>query len=634
MTGCRVAAVLAAIAAAAAPAGAPGAAAQSGEVGASVDGQRFAEGGSSSAGTDYRLWVRLPWSGTLLSPRLATFQFGLQPTLVWQTRTGEPDPARIKQLNFSAGANLFSASPVGLTLGATRTSSTSSGGLGAVRDLDMGFRSASLWVRFRPLPVHASHQRQSFDETWRNPGSAPLETRTRYAVTQIAAANSKVSLVATRSTFDDLLRDFDQATTAVNATHTLRWGRASRLESAWGTTDQEGNFAYRRREWSERLYLYHDPAVRTSHYLSRNVLDAGVPVTSTSLGSELTGYLGRTTSLGVRLGSQRVTRAALRDQTLSVIPVASVRVGQPRGVRLNVTGAVGIERRDVRGAFDGIPVVDEPYAVPASRLILLDRTGVDAASLVVRRADGSLTYGVGEDYLVRTTGREVSLEIPPSSRIAVGEQVLVSYRYAEAGGGRSSGFRGEGSATLSAGGVTVQYQRSFRQSGTGVVVPDGGVPLTAADDFDDERLQVILQGAHRLGRLDARAGVRSRDRGGAQATEYQADVSLTPKHVGPFEGALALLWTSSRTDAERQDGTTASAHVGWPLGSAVQLRVTGEAGRIEPSNGPVFDYQSLRFDVVWQLDRLEFGGQVDFYRQIAPLRRFASRTVARLIRRL
>ncbi len=606
----------------------------SGQVGSSIDGQRLTYGtGPRSTGTEYRIWLLLPRSGYLLRPDLVSYQGTFQPTFLWQYRSGIPEPQRLRQVNYSLSATALASAPIGISVAGSNGSSTSSGGAGSIRDSRSSHRNASAWIRFRPLPAQVSLTRQEMDETWRNPGAAALRTATVQRIIRAAATNSKVALQAQRFEYDDRLHDADYSTSTLSGTHTARWGRGSRLESGLARSDQAGVFALRRREWTERLELFHSRAVQTSYFLSRyqNGADADRS-THANLGATATIAAGRRFSLGFLVNRQSAAGADSRDALTYIAPRVGLSLGNRRMGYLSGNATVGWEGRHLSGAAGAVPVSDESHRVPASRTVILDQLDVEPAGIVVRSPEGTV-FREREDYRVVQVGRTTGLDILATGRIRADDELLVSYRYTARADGRTNGFRADLSIAAGARGWSFLHQHSTRQSGrTPSLAPLGSA--TTLNDFADRRTALAYRTGGRRGTLEASAGHRTRERGGSSVAETELSLSVIPPRMGSTDAALSLGWSEARTDDRRQRGLTMATHLGTSIGPALGLRLAGEASDLRFSDSGQLSYVDLRTDLAWHYGRMTLDFEFDWYRQSRPTARSTTRLAVRLARGL
>ncbi|MDX2058179.1 MAG: hypothetical protein SFV24_10290 [Gemmatimonadales bacterium] len=609
-------------------------AAAGGQVGSSIDGQRLTYGtGPRSTGTEYRVWLLLPRSGHLLRPDLFSYQGTFQPTFLWQYRSGIPEPQRLRQVNYALSATALASAPVGFSVAGSNGSSTSSGGAGSIRESRSTHRNASAWIRFRPLPAQLSLSRQEMDETWRNPGSAALRTATVQRILRASATNSKVAFQAQRFEYDDRLQDADYSTSTVSGTHTARWGRGSRLESGFARSDQTGVFALRRREWTERLELYHSRAVRTSYFLSRYQNGTGADrATHASMGATATIAAGRRVSLGFVANRQSAARAGSRDALTYLAPRVGLSLGNRRGGYLSGNATIGWEGRQLDGAAGSVPAIDESHRVPANRTIILDQLDVESAGIVVRSPEGTV-FREREDYRVVRVGRTTELDILASGRLRVDDEVQVSYRYTARADGRTNGVRADLSIAAGAGGVSLVHQHSTRQSGRSSSLDPLG-PAVTINDFADRRTALAYRTGGRRGTLEASAGYRTRERGGSRVAETEVSLSVMPPRFGASDAALTVGWSEARTDDRSQRGLTMATHVGTAIGSAIDLRLSGEATDLRFSDSGQLRYLDLRTDVAWHYGRMTFDFEFDWYRQSQPTPRSTTRLAVRLARGL
>lgn len=622
-------------------ASAPGLAAQrlvgigrgGGDFGGSYEANRWQDrGGPGSGGDDYRFWFGLPLAGNLLGRRFFSYDVVLQPTWTWQHRTGFAAVQRLRQVNLSFAVNAFDSKPVGLSANGSSFSAIAAGGLGGTREYALSNRSAQLWVRFRPLPVHLNLHRQALDETWRTPGAvSPARSATIQRVLRVSASNSKLNVDAQRLEHQDLLGDRGYTAWGLRALHVARWGRSSRLESSYESSSQDGVFPYRRKEWRERLELNHGGGVRTEYAWSNS--ENGNPVAAVSnrfLSGGATVALAPGATVGALVSRTTSRSGAAREEVSVLAPRGSLWLGSANSLQVSGNVSLGLESRRVAGVAAAAAVLDESHEVPASRFVTLDHPDALPTGILVRKLDGPLIYLEGLDYEVLPLDRFLGLRIPPASRIAVGERILVSYTYRVRAEGRRAALRGDLGLAITYRGLRLQHQRALKRSVGGGMLPEAAV---VPSDFDESNTTVSLRTGSPIGRLEGAAGWRTREREPQRTEDLEFSLALIPGPVGPVTSSVSLLWSSARTTQRRQDGWTLSAAATGAVMRGLSVGSVLEIGMLSQSDAGGLRYRTNRLTAAWQLDRITLEAGLDLYQQSRPVSRATGRLSLRVARR-
>ncbi len=587
-----------------------------------------------NTGSDRSVWLKFPISGFLLTPELLSFNVELRPTRVWQDQDAFTGTQQFNQLNMAYGVSIFPGRTLSLSLNGSRVDATTHGGPGGRRESNQRQFGAQVWLRFRPLPIQASYRRQLYNDTWTpDPGvTFPFQNAVILKSYQITATNSKLSLQAQRTTYDDLVRDQDTETWSANGVHTFRWGRGSQLESTISFSDQTGAFPNYRREWSERLKLYHARTVRTEYTYARTQFRTpGGFATNRSYSAAASITAIRRVGLGMLVAGSSSESAGSENRSLLFAPRLGFSIGQVRGGRIEANALVGFERRSVLGNGSEIPILDEPHSLSAARSFALEEPDVVVETIVVRSADGTITYVEGPDYRVLHGTRITRIQVPLTSRIDVGDQLLVSYRVLGLGRGEANGLRADVTVAAEWKGFTLRHQRSLRQSPTEDATVTRASNDRRLENFDDTHTRLSFRGRLPLGNLDFGAGVRDRLFGDHRALEYEVSGGLATPPLGPLTATLYSGWTSTESEERSQKTLFLSAGLAWNIGifrfdGSVE-RTTIESSDVDPQRWIIG-----RGTAALQIERVLVEARAEFLRERVPVERARSRLSLRVIR--
>ncbi len=588
-------------------------------------------GRAQRTGTDFVEWLQIPIAGRLLGPRFLQYRVALRPELRQSTFTGADEPLKGRQLGLGASGELFPLAPVTLRVTASRAAGSSTGGLGA----DNRFRSSSVGLtttwRNPYFPIQLGFiDQHSLNDLQSTPSSA--EVRTAYGLkTWTATGNSsKLSLRYSRTEFDDRETGSDYTAWTAGLLHQLRWGKGSRLETGLERTDQSGSLQFARDEWFERLHLQHARTASSELLFRRSTIDArGLPSRIDSWNYQFTTALGRHFSAGLGAGHSVGRFQSARDRSSSLTPRLGFDLLFPARLRLQGDVAAGVEWREFTGGgIVSIQISDESHAVDATRSFFLDQLDADGTTLLVRASGNGVVYAEGTDYLLVAVGRELRVDVPPGSRIAVGDRLLLTYRYSAPGDTDQRALDVNYHLAASRGPVRLDHSRSLREDGDPRAAVNRGV-----SNFDETRTRLLVHTSWRGARLDLEGVSERRERAGITRTELGAgaDLGLTP--WPRFATAVGLHWTRSRAAGDEARAVTARSITSWSPGTSLQLHLSLET--LLWSQTAIADdrFYGASLDVVWYVFALEAVGRYEYARRTGPLDLNGHRVSTRLIRR-
>ncbi|MDP1861372.1 MAG: hypothetical protein Q8K82_22040, partial [Gemmatimonadaceae bacterium] len=350
------------------------------------------------------------------------------------------------------------------------------------------------------------------------------------------------------------------------------------------------------------LRLRHTEAVASALALQQQIVRAPTFSANTRGGSyaltfDRQGWLGASVDVA---GSSSLYHNG-RSNLLQATPTLRLNFGLPFGAQL--TGAVfaGALRRGQDFFGDSwIVVSDERHTTAQAREFTLDFERADSTSITLVNEDRSLAYVNGFDYRLVRLGDLVRISIPLSSRIHVGEVVLVSYRYMlpPAPGIRTRSLGAD--ASLAVGGMSVQHSIRRRRS-----VATDGAASDALDSADEYTTSASLRRALRFGSVqgDLTHRVRQHSRNDFTSTELRAAVASPSGYA--VQGVLGASGTQSRMNERDTRMVTTVASVGWMVSSTFQIQTTAETWVWSTDDRARERLRSLNLEVVWSLGALE-----------------------------
>ncbi len=524
----------------------------------------------------YREWVTLPFSGSLIDTRAFSWSLTLRPVLTQGLSNQLDNTVVSRSLDLDFSARLLSSRPISLSFATTRSGGSSTLGALTLTDYTNTTTDANMSIRWRPFPVRLSYSRRAVSQTWNpTPLVDPVERSYRVRTLRFAGNSSKASARLERTNYDGIVGGDDFVAWNGQFDHRFRWGKGSTLQSSIGFTDRDSRVSpYRQVSWSERLRLQH------THWLGTNyqyrVLSSrinGTRASTRSYGAGIEYRISRWVSGSVR-GSARSSELINRTTSVrSIIPSLQFTVPTPRIVRLRGGVAVGYERRREDGTGDGfIPVLNERHRVDDTRLFELDNPEVDLASLMVRSADGTLVYLRDLDYEVQEVGGFLRIIVPITSRIQVGEVLLVTYRFRAATRRRDRTVTGNYSVSLGVSRFTLRHRQSLR--GTDSDVQAGALTIP---DFNEMVTQLDGTQPTPVGLLRISAERRRRTTDRFRNTVWEARGTLTLPSVRRLRLSLGGGWNRSMSEDQRVTMLFGNASVVWmtPLGVRMYGRLDG-----------------------------------------------------------
>jgi hypothetical protein len=563
---------------------------------------------------------RLDVAGYLRDPRLVNFRFFVSPG--WRQRTfdgfeGESD-GNGRRLNYGIRLSLLPNAPVRIALAASRFDGRERDHFGSETEGASGRFHASLSYPNLFFPTTLlSYDRLSTDALRRSGTfTTRLQDQTLNTL-RLGAENRKTRLsIEHHDRRNRTAGSVDVRSTQATITNRQRWGKGSNLGSTFrylrrtnGDTNGSSTLS-----WSQSARLQHllnlssDYSYRLysqSNRASSNRgwrWDAGTqyrPLRRLNLG--LNGGASEDNLNGAKSARHRIRTAAGYAFPL---PLDALFRG---GVTL---GYDWLDREASGERF--ITVVNERHIVDASRQFPLDNELVDPASVRVNSADGTMVFEPDFDYRLFESAQRLDVLIIPGSRIAVGDTLLIDYRY-EARPSGSGGFR---SITLRAlirwGALALSHTQVERAEGNDSNLSNAFVLANSSES----RTSLILRLSTPWGPAEI-AGERSRTLTKViDATNYRLRGNASLRVTEEVTGSLGLNVTAHRTDSRPFNVYSANTGLSWrPLpglhfSSHLRFWTVQQHGRVDQesiSGGVSGEWRIYRVSLRARYDHLSFS---------------------------
>ena len=441
-----------------------------------------------------------PFAGSILHPGVLSYDFELRPTLRQAGSTELPSGLNSRSLGFASNATVLGAKPVRLDLNLDRISGRSAGGFGTRSEFEFTGLGAGMTWSNRLLPVTAridTRTGTSLTEVGRD--LLPISRSDRSVRGQVTIRNRKLDAAAEWTSIDDRLRSADLESRNLRVNHRLRWGKGSELLTKWRRSDRSGATFRMSSTWSEQIRVQHSSSSRTTLSFSRSVSDGtGARAANRTLGWTFSARPLPGVSLGGRASANRSDFEGGRQRNVSWGPQASIRFALPLRMRLTGGAFLGYLLRDIDGSTGGmVPVLNEEHEIGPTRAIRLNQSRVDPTSIEVRSSDETTLYVPLLDYEVIPLGGLTEVQIPPGSRIIIGQKIVISYRFTVTIDSEEKGVVSRFNLGLSRGGLRIQHTRSERATDF------SGTSTPVSGDFNQNSTSITANFRMPFGRLRA-----------------------------------------------------------------------------------------------------------------------------------
>lgn len=578
-----------------------------GELGVTAEQNTRTQAAARSRILDRRLryWLRLPLSGRVGTRVGLGYSFTLRPTAVRSfSSAGEPGLV-LRQVDYDAGVRVTGI-PAAVLSGSTARGRARADRSGIpLSESEVATRSGQFELAFRPLPLRAELTEHTNDQTWTISPLAPVLRQEEWSRTlRLSAQNSRTTLHYDRTQHEDRSAGFDYEAWNGRGAHTLRWGKASRLQSTVRRSQRDGASPYRQDGWEERLHVQHLRAFATDW----SVLDSRTHGSSSALSSRaISGSFEHRVTQGLVWGAGQATyltrTATLQSRATNRRIHATAERRWPSGWAARVGADAGIERREDRGEAAGyLTAIGEQHTVGVGRSFTLDSANPDSASVLVRGLDPPTPFIGGVDYTLEPTGDRLELRLTPLSRIQVGQRVEVDYRFRVGARPVARAVATRAHWVLERGGFSLRQERSTHENNLGR--PDA---LVAAPNETETRSDVEGRWSVPHGTWSLRGGIATRRSPSfdQRATEVQSEWS-TAWPPGA-RTTLAAAWVRRSSGRGPLDVWSADLRASWDASARLRLGTQWQTHSLARQGAPRERLIDGSVDVQARLAALEIG---------------------------
>jgi hypothetical protein len=604
---------------------------EGGEAGGSIESVSSRDAfGSRADAPRSQLWLRVPFEGALLSPRLLAWSGSLRPSFQ-RGPAGGGGSVQVSETGFELSARMFAGSPLSMSAVVARTRGQSRRNGASLADFRSDVASLHGALRLRGLVLQGDMgDRRSFQAWVVAPLATTLEQDIRVKTWRAEAGNSKLQLWRQRDLRTGPGPGTEYLTWASGAAHSLRWGHGSELSSSWTRDEQERPAVTGQWNWDERVRLRHARAVESSWTRDeRHSWNAGGDARAVGWSGRLSHQLGDGFRYGAAYQERRASAAGERSWTRSGGPEASFGARLSGRVRADLSLGYDIERRRLSGTPRGpVDVLDERALFDASASVLLLRAGVRATSLRVESPDHTQLYLENVDYRVIAGASTFQLVVLPGGRLRTGDAVLLSYTYDPPSSGDADARSLRVSAVASWSAFTARHSRRRRDAnGSGIAV----TARTSAYDEDETALDwdrtARLGRAHLSGSLTHRTLDTHRQRVG--------DVRAELAGASTRWGQPSLVLGHSRRTGESAPLDLDDAALGWTVQPVANLMTIArlELRRSRFDSQPLERTTGFTLDADYRFGSVESQLRYGFAARRDGVDRDAQRVSVRVTRR-
>ncbi len=512
-----------------------------GELGGSVE--SISSGDASGSRTEpprSQFWLRVPFEGALLSPRLLSWSGSLRPSFQ-RGPAGGGGTVKVSETGYEMSARMFTGSPFTLAGVAARTRGQSRRDGASLSDFRSDVASGNAVLRLRGLAVQGElSDRRSLQSWVLAPLALPLEQDIRVRTWRLEASNSKLQAWRQRDVRTGPGPGTEYRTWSSGATHALRWGHGSELSSAFTRDEQARPAVTGQWDWNERVRLRHSRRVESSWTREeRHSWNASGESRALGWSSRVSHQVGDGLRWGASYQERRATASGEHSVTRSGGPEVSASRLFPGRVRTDVSLGYDLERRSLTGERQGpVDVLDERALFDASGSVLLLRAGVRAASLRIESPDHTLQFLENADYRVIDSGSTFQILTLPGGRLRSGDAVLLSYTYDPASSGSADAHSLRLNAVVGWRSFTARHSRRRRDAdGNGIAV----TARTSAYDEDETSLDWDRTSRYGRARLTGALTHRTLDQVRQRVTDLRGDLAGPPTRFG--QPSLSAGWS-------------------------------------------------------------------------------------------
>ena len=299
----------------------------------------------------------------------------------------------------------------------------------------------------------------------------------------------------------------------------------------------------------------------------------GTGVDTIALGSGLRHQLFSSLSSGLSFGWGQTNYEAGSANTWSTNGSLSYRKNVPFG-SVRASQSVSLRFQNSDALLDPVTVLAESHVFTSGVPLLLESTGIELNSVVVRDSNGLVVYTENVDYFLVQVGALVRIDIPISSLISPGDTILVDYDFQPSPAREIRGTTTQSSVGAAIG-EDLDVSVTYRTTQTDVVrgIDTGG--------FDDVRqLTAVLQAFPHDG-VVLGAEYENYDSSQSPFVRYRAFGSYsTPLSTVTDLASSADTYWLELPGAVTEQGSTARVGVNTRLASSATAGLSAEYHRV------------------------------------------------------
>lgn len=610
-----------------------------GEVGVEARDERTLGGELRGASNrQFGQWLTVPVSGVILSPKFLSYSLSIRPTWVQQSAFGQPARLSTRSLGLGGSANVLPGALVSLGLHTNKTTSLTAGGLGSRTQYESRTGGGILRLRNRAFPIFAEWNSRTTNDLWQaSADQVPVRRDETLRAMRFTGQSSKLTATVERLNFADRIGALDFSSLGGSVLHAVHWGKGSSIQSVFETLNRDGNDAQRRRVLSERLVLQHTTTVATEYALDRQRMASADNDYRSVTGSGAARFRPRPwVTAGVKTSAMSSVFTAGNITSTGVTPSFSLDGKLPGGARLSAVISAGYERFNQQLPSDSwIQVADEPHTIDQSRSFVLVHERGDAATITAYNRDHTIAYLSGIDYRVTVLGDVVRFDVPIASRLGVGDEIVVGYRYAAAAAGKHDLRSGDAAASFTLGGFSLTSSASLRR-GSALQASSTDQTGTLEDRLgsgDDFALAAGFHQATVLGRVDLDVQRRWRQHSRSDYTLMEVRAGYTPAPSLAVQSSFGASIARTATVDQAVRVVTAHATVNWAPTPSMHVLATLETMLWSPLRARAEETYIGNLEFGWNVGGLEAEIQYVYQRRVASVSIDQQRLFGRFKRR-
>ena len=610
-----------------------------GELGVEARDERMLGGVQRGASSrQFSQWFVLPLSGVIFSPQLLSYSVSIRPTWVQQTVFGQPGPFNTHSIGLGGAANILPGALVSLSLHTDKNSASTEGGLGSRTQYESRTGGGILRLRSSAFPIFADWNVRTTNDLWQaSADQSPVRRDETLRTLRITGQSSKLTATLERLSFEDRVGALGFSSLGGSVLHALHWGKGSSIQSVFETLNREGNNAQRRQSNSERLHLQHTTTVATEYSLDRQRTTIASNEFKALAGSAGIRFQPRPwVGGGLRTSSSSSTFTTGSIGSVAVVPSVRLEGKLPGGARLAGSVSAGYERISQQLPSDSwIQVADEPHTVDQSRVFVLAHERGDVTTIRLYNPEHTIAYLSGIDYRVTVLGDLVRIDVPIASRLAVGDAVVVSYRYAAPTAGEHELRSGDATASFTIGGFSLTSSASLRRgrSLSGNSTDQIGNLDDRLGSGDDYVLAAAFHRATGIGRVDLDVQRRSREHSRSDFVLTELRAGYAPPSSLSLQSSFGASIARTATVDQAVRVVTVNATVNWNPTATTHISASLESMLWYPQQARAEETYIGNLELGWAVGGIEAEVRYVYQRRVGTMSFDQQRLFGRFKRR-